>query len=40
MCQTVSTTEQAAVDVTAFVSIFFETFHEYKGREFVMTGES
>lgn len=34
------TTEGAAVDVAAFVSLWFETFSEYKGRPFHMTGES
>ncbi|KAL7415404.1 Alpha/Beta hydrolase protein [Mrakia frigida] len=35
-----STTEQGAVDIQAFVTIFFETFSEFKGREFHMSGES
>ncbi|WVQ80388.1 hypothetical protein IAT38_002493 [Cryptococcus sp. DSM 104549] len=38
--QTVSTTEQAAIDVQAFVSIFFEAFKEFEGRAFHMAGES
>ncbi|KAJ9118615.1 hypothetical protein QFC22_003835 [Naganishia vaughanmartiniae] len=38
--QTTSTTEEAAVDVQAFVSIFFQTFKEFKGREYFMSGES
>jgi cathepsin A (carboxypeptidase C) len=38
--QKVGTTERAAIDVAAFVAIFFETFKEFKGREFIMTGES
>ncbi|KAF9031300.1 serine carboxypeptidase [Panaeolus papilionaceus] len=36
----VSTTEEAAKDIAAFVSIFFNTFEEYKGRAFHMAGES
>ncbi|KAF8753519.1 serine carboxypeptidase [Rhizoctonia solani] len=41
--QTVSTTEDAAKNVQAFVTIFFETFSKFKGspqREFHMSGES
>ncbi|AFR98075.1 cathepsin A (carboxypeptidase C) [Cryptococcus neoformans C23] len=38
--QTVSTTEEAAIDVQAFISIFFETFKEFEGRAFHMAGES
>ncbi|KIR37376.1 cathepsin A (carboxypeptidase C) [Cryptococcus deuterogattii MMRL2647] len=38
--QTVGTTEEAAIDVQAFVSIFFETFKEFEGRAFHMAGES
>jgi cathepsin A (carboxypeptidase C) len=38
--QTTSTTEEAAVDVQAFISIFFETFKSYRGREFYLAGES
>jgi carboxypeptidase C (cathepsin A) len=34
------TTEDAAKDVAAFVTIFFETFSQFKGREFHMSGES
>ena len=34
------TTEEAAVDVAAFVTIFFETFSKFKGRAFHMSGES
>lgn len=37
--QTVNT-EEAAVDVTSFVQIFFSTFTEYQGRDFFMSGES
>lgn len=35
-----STTEEAAVDIAAFVAIFFETFSLFKGRGFHMAGES
>ncbi|WVN87339.1 uncharacterized protein L203_102517 [Cryptococcus depauperatus CBS 7841] len=38
--QTISTTEEASVDIQAFVSIFFETFKEFEGRAFHMAGES
>lgn len=38
--QTTSSTEQAAVDIQAFVSIFFQTFNEFHGREYYMSGES
>ncbi|QRW18297.1 Serine carboxypeptidase [Rhizoctonia solani] len=38
--ETVSTTEDAAKNVQAFVTIFFETFSKFKGREFHMSGES
>ncbi|KAI0047671.1 serine carboxypeptidase [Auriscalpium vulgare] len=37
---TVSTTEQAAEDIAAFVVIFFEHFSSFKGRSFHMSGES
>ncbi|KIM81856.1 hypothetical protein PILCRDRAFT_821215 [Piloderma croceum F 1598] len=36
----VSTTEEAAKDIAAFVSIFFENFPKFKGRAFHMAGES
>ncbi|KDQ49579.1 hypothetical protein JAAARDRAFT_200740 [Jaapia argillacea MUCL 33604] len=36
----VSTTEEAAKDIAAFVSIFFENFSQFKGRPFHMAGES
>ncbi|KIY70685.1 serine carboxypeptidase [Cylindrobasidium torrendii FP15055 ss-10] len=36
----VGTTEDAAKDVAAFVSIFFENFSQFKGRAFHMAGES
>ena len=35
-----STTEEAAKDIAAFVSIFFENFSKFKGRPFHMAGES
>lgn len=35
-----STTEEAAQDVAAFVTIFFEHFTKFKGRAFHMAGES
>ncbi|PPQ84830.1 hypothetical protein CVT25_015124 [Psilocybe cyanescens] len=38
--ETVSTTEEAAVDIAAFVAIFFEHFSKLKGRPFHMAGES
>ncbi|KAF9481273.1 alpha/beta-hydrolase [Pholiota conissans] len=38
--ETVSTTEVAAVDIAAFVAIFFENFSKFKGRPFHMAGES
>ncbi|KAH7911548.1 Alpha/Beta hydrolase protein, partial [Hygrophoropsis aurantiaca] len=38
--ETVSTTEEAAKDIAAFVSIFFEHFATFKGRPFHMAGES
>ncbi|RSH85597.1 hypothetical protein EHS25_003736 [Saitozyma podzolica] len=38
--QTVATAEDAAKDVQAFISIFFEAFKEFEGREFHMAGES
>ncbi|KAF8959809.1 serine carboxypeptidase [Flammula alnicola] len=36
----VGTSEDAAKDVAAFVSIFFENFSQFKGRAFHMAGES
>jgi cathepsin A (carboxypeptidase C) len=36
----VSTTEEAAKDIAAFVAIFFENFIKFKGRKFHMAGES
>ncbi|KAJ3979316.1 Alpha/Beta hydrolase protein [Lentinula detonsa] len=38
--ESVSTTEEAAKDVAAFVAIFFENFSKFKGRGFHMAGES
>jgi len=38
--QSVSTSEEAAQDIAAFVSIFFESFPSFKGRSFHMAGES
>ncbi|KAJ6593553.1 serine carboxypeptidase [Mycena capillaripes] len=38
--ETVSTTEEAAKDMAAFVFIFFEHFSKFKGRPFHMAGES
>ena len=34
------TTEDAAIDVQAFVTMWFEIFKEYQGRKFHMSGES
>ncbi|KAI0368897.1 serine carboxypeptidase [Pilatotrama ljubarskyi] len=36
----VSTTAEAAVDIAAFVAVFFEHFPKFKGRPFHMAGES
>ncbi|KAI0640108.1 serine carboxypeptidase [Trametes polyzona] len=36
----VSTTAEAAVDIAAFVAIFFEHFPQFQGRPFHMAGES
>ncbi|KAH0831837.1 serine carboxypeptidase [Lanmaoa asiatica] len=38
--EAVSTTEEAAKDIAAFVTIFFENFSQFKGRAFHMAGES
>ncbi|KAG7090430.1 hypothetical protein E1B28_009549 [Marasmius oreades] len=38
--ESVSTTEEAAQDIAAFVSIFFENFNKFKARPFHMAGES
>lgn len=37
---TTSTTEEAAIIVQDFIALFFETFTEYKGRPFHISGES
>ncbi|KAK0484113.1 Alpha/Beta hydrolase protein [Armillaria luteobubalina] len=36
----ISTTEEAALDITAFISIFFEMFTQFQGRALHMAGES
>ncbi|KAF9049221.1 serine carboxypeptidase [Hymenopellis radicata] len=38
--ETVSTTEEGAQDIAAFVAIFFEHFTKFKGRAFHLAGES
>ncbi|EJU04544.1 serine carboxypeptidase [Dacryopinax primogenitus] len=38
--ETVSTSEDAAKNVQAFIVIFFETFKQFQGRAFHMAGES
>ncbi|KZS92410.1 serine carboxypeptidase [Sistotremastrum niveocremeum HHB9708] len=38
--ESVSTTEEAAQDIVAFMTIFFETFSKFKGRGFHLAGES
>ncbi|KZT09098.1 alpha/beta-hydrolase [Laetiporus sulphureus 93-53] len=38
--EAVSTTNEAAKDIAAFVAIFFEHFSKFKGRPFHMAGES
>ncbi len=38
--ETVETTEEAAKNVHAFISIFFETFKQFKGRPLHLSGES
>lgn len=35
-----SSTEEAAVDMAAFVAIFFEHFKRFTGKPFHMAGES
>lgn len=35
-----TTTEEAAVDIAAFVATFFERFDKFKGRGFHLSGES
>lgn len=34
------TTEEASVDIAAFIAAFFETFKDFKGRSLHLTGES
>ncbi|TEB20364.1 serine carboxypeptidase [Coprinellus micaceus] len=36
----VGTTEEGAKDIAAFVAVFFEHFHKFKGRAFHLSGES
>ncbi|KAH7098173.1 peptidase S10, serine carboxypeptidase [Auriculariales sp. MPI-PUGE-AT-0066] len=36
----VGTTEEAAIDAAAFITIFFESFSKFQGRAFHMAGES
>jgi cathepsin A (carboxypeptidase C) len=38
--QTVASTEQAAIDIQAFIAIFFATFKEFEGRPLHLSGES
>ncbi|KAF5390406.1 hypothetical protein D9757_005276 [Collybiopsis confluens] len=38
--ETIQTTEEAAKNVHAFISIFFETFSQFKGRPLHLSGES
>lgn len=38
--ETVETTEEAARNVYAFLTIFFETFKQFTGRRFHLSGES
>lgn len=38
--ETVETTEEAARNVYAFLTIFFETFKQFAGRRFHLSGES
>lgn len=38
--ETVETTEDAARNVHAFITIFFETFSEFSGRPIHLSGES
>ena len=38
--ETIETTEEAAKNVYAFISIFFETFKGFSGRPFHLSGES
>lgn len=38
--ETIETTEEAAKNVHAFISIFFETFPQFTGRTLHLSGES
>ena len=38
--ETVETTEDAAKNIYAFISIFFETFSQFSGRALHLAGES
>lgn len=38
--QVVGTAEEAGQDIAAFIDIWFDTFKEFKGRDFHMAGES
>ncbi|BEJ16680.1 hypothetical protein CspHIS471_0600810 [Cutaneotrichosporon sp. HIS471] len=38
--QVVGTAEEAGQDIAAFIDIWFDTFKEFRGREFHMAGES
>lgn len=38
--ETVETTEDAAKNIHAFISIFFETFSQFAGRPIHLSGES
>lgn len=38
--ETIQTTEEAAKNIQAFISIFFETFNQFSGRPFHLSGES
>ena len=38
--ETIETTEEASKNIYAFISIFFETFKEFSGRQFHLSGES
>lgn len=38
--EAIETTEEAAKNVHAFITIFFETFKQFSGRPFHLSGES
>ena len=38
--ESVSTTEEASVDIARFMFLFFENFPQFKGRPFHLSGES